>query len=93
MDFTEIIGNIAAVLTTVSFIPQAIQTIRTRNTVGISLPMYLMLVTGVVLWFCYGWMIGAMPIILANAVTFFFSAIILIYKILEPSYLGRGRKK
>ncbi len=84
MDIPSLIGNTAAVLTTVSFIPQAIQTIRTRNTRGISLPMYSMLVTGVVLWFFYGCMMQATPIILANAVTFVFSAIILGYKIMEP---------
>jgi len=40
------IGNIAAVLTTVSFLPQVIQVIRTKNTEGISLRMYTMFVLG-----------------------------------------------
>lgn len=75
-------GYIAAVLTTVSFIPQAIKTIRTRNTQGISLVMYIMFSTGVLLWFLYGIFINDIPVIVANAVTLFFAVIILFYKII-----------
>jgi MtN3 and saliva related transmembrane protein len=51
MDTTFVLGNIAAVLTSVSFLPQAIQVIKTKDTQSISLPMYLMFVVGVALWY------------------------------------------
>jgi MtN3 and saliva related transmembrane protein len=64
----EIIGTLAASLTTAAFFPQAIKRLRTRETSGLSLSMYLLLVTGVALWLLYGLMIGSRPLILANGV-------------------------
>ncbi len=75
------IGTIAAVLTTLSFVPQAIQVIKTKDTSGISLGMYIMFVTGVFLWFVHGINIGDFPVIGANAITFVFASIILFYKV------------
>ena len=75
------IGTIAAVLTTFSFLPQAIQVIKTKNTEGISLGMYTMFVLGVFLWAIYGYTNNDMPVLLANLVTFIFASIILYYKI------------
>ena len=43
----EWLGYIAALLTTGSFVPQAVKTIRTRNTTGISLAMYVIFTIGV----------------------------------------------
>lgn len=65
----EWFGFAAAALTTFSFIPQAIMTIRTRDTRGISLGMYTMFTLGVALWLVYGIMLGSWPMILANTVT------------------------
>lgn len=65
----ELLGYVAAALTTTSFVPQAIQTFRTRNTEGISLGMYSILTTGVALWVVYGAAIGSFPIIVANVIT------------------------
>ena len=75
------IGNIAAILTTLSFLPQALQVIRTKNTEGISLGMYAMFVLGVFLWSLYGYIIGDMAILVSNIITFTFSSVILSYKI------------
>ncbi|WOI54745.1 SemiSWEET transporter [Parvularcula sp. LCG005] len=79
----ELFGSVAAVLTTTSFLPQAVQVLRTRNTAGISLTMYAMFVAGVAMWLAYGLMIGAMPVILANLVTFALAAVILTFKALH----------
>jgi len=79
-EFT-IIGFIAASLTTASFLPQAIQVIRTRNTEGISLLMYLMFNTGVVLWLVYGLLIQDYPLIIANIIALSFTGTILVLKI------------
>ncbi len=79
----EIIGYAAALLTTISFLPQVIKTIRTKDTQGISLFMYLLFVAGIVLWLIYGISISNMVIILANALTLGLSSIVLGYKIVD----------
>ena len=65
----EIIGLLGATLTTMSFLPQAIKTLRTRETEAISLWMYLIFASGVTCWFIYGLLLHNFPIIIANAVT------------------------
>lgn len=75
------IGSIAAVLTTVAFLPQAIKTIRTKDTSGISLGMYSMQVVGILLWLLHGLNIQDMPVIAANAVSFVLSGTILVCKL------------
>lgn len=75
------IGNIAAVLTTVSFLPQVIQVIKTNNTEGISLGMYTMFVLGVFLWGIYGYINQDVPVLIANTITFLLASIVLSYKI------------
>lgn len=74
-------GTIAAILTTASFLPQAIKTIKTKDTKGISTGMYSMFVVGVFLWIIYGIQIKDMPIIIANIITFILASIILGFKI------------
>ncbi len=75
------IGYIAAVLTSTSFLPQAIKTIKTKDTESISLWMYLMFVLGVVLWLVYGLFLKDMPLIMANTVTLILSGSILKIKL------------
>ncbi len=76
-----ILGLIAAACTTIAFIPQALKTIRTRNTKDLSLTTYILLVVGIVLWLIYGFLMKDLPVIIANAVTFFFIGTILVLKI------------
>ncbi len=75
------VSIIAGILTTASFFPQAIKTIRTKNTKGISLIMYVVFITGVFLWFIYGIYLHNIAIIFSNLITFIFASIILIMKI------------
>lgn len=77
----EWVGYLAAICTTGAFIPQVLHTIKTKNTQGISLAMYVIFVFGVFLWLLYGLDIGEKPIIVANSVTLFFAAIILLMKL------------
>lgn len=77
----EWVGYIAATLTTVAFLPQALKTIRTRDTRSISLGMYVVFSIGIAFWLVYGISIGSMPMILANIVTFILSATILGLKL------------
>lgn len=80
----EVIGYIAAILTTASFFPQVYKTIQTKDTSGISLTMYVLFLLGIILWFTYGIMLNSIPIILANGITGILSCVILYYKIMEP---------
>ena len=76
------IGTIAAILTTLSFLPQAYQVIKTKDTSSISLGMYTMFVFGVFLWIIHRWNIQDYNLIGANTITFVFASIILTYKII-----------
>lgn len=69
MNTTELIGYLAAVLTTIAFIPQVLHTWRLRSGRGVSLGMYAIFTSGVVLWLIYGILLGAWPIIAANVAT------------------------
>ncbi len=69
MPYIDLIGYIAACLTTFSFIPQALKTFRTKDVSGISLTMYGCFTAGVALWLVYGFMLGAWPIVIANIIT------------------------
>lgn len=77
----EWIGYAAALLTTVSFVPQAARTLRTRETHGISLWMYVLFTVGVGCWLGYGLLLGSWPMILANTVTFALALSILVLKL------------
>ena len=77
----DTIGYIAAVLTTGSFLPQAIHTFQTKDVSGISLGMYSAFTLGIVLWLVYGVMMGAWPMIVANVITLAFAAAILTMKL------------
>lgn len=77
----EWIGYVAATLTTLSFLPQAVMTIRTRDTRGISLGMYVVFTVGVACWFGYGLVLQSWPMIVSNLVTLGLSATILALKL------------
>ena len=74
-------GYLAAMLTTLSFVPQAVKTIRSRDTRGLSLGMYVVFTAGVAMWLVYGIALHSIPMILANVVTFLLSATILGLKL------------
>lgn len=79
----EYIGYVAAFLTTSSFLPQVVMTLRSGDTRSISLSMYALFVAGVALWLAYGLSIGAMPVIVANLLTLLLSSVILVLKLLH----------
>lgn len=80
-DFIPILGYVAALLTTISFLPQAIKTIREKNTEGISLVMYSLFTGGVLMWLVYGLFVKDTPIIVANSITLMLAVTILALKI------------
>ena len=77
----EWMGYIAATCTTLSFVPQAMKTIRTRDTSGISLSMYVVFTVGIGFWFGYGVFLKSWPMIVSNAITFGLSSTILGLKL------------
>ena len=81
---SDMIGLMAAALTTLSFLPQALMVIRTGRTDGISLIMYAMFTTGVAGWLVYGILLGSLPMIVANSVTLLLASMILALKVRHP---------
>lgn len=81
MDSITIIGLLAALCTTISFVPQVIQILKTKETKGISLGMYIIFTTGITCWLIYGICLKDLPIIGANSITLVLAGTILIFKI------------
>lgn len=69
IDAIEIIGLIAAILTTAAYVPQVIKTWKTKDVESLSLSMYVVMFTGVAMWFTYGIFLNSLAIVLANIVT------------------------
>ena len=65
----DLVGSLAACLTTASFLPQAWLSFKTRDVSGVSLGMYSVFTVGVSLWLVYGLLMGSWPIVIANAIT------------------------
>lgn len=81
MDAPTLLGLIAGSLTTLAFVPQVLKTWRTKSGNDISLGMFLLFSTGVLLWLIYGILIDALPVILANGLTLLLSLAILLLKL------------
>jgi MtN3 and saliva related transmembrane protein len=79
--FIEILGYLAAALTTLSFAPQAFLIWKTRSTKSISLGMYSAFVAGIGVWLIYGFLISSWPLVASNGITFVLSGTILCMKL------------
>ena len=77
----DVIGSVAAVLTTASFVPQAWHSFKTRDVSGISLGMYSLFTVGVALWLVYGVLLQSWPLMIANTITLTLAIIILGMKL------------
>ena len=78
---SELVGYVAAGLTTASFFPQAIKTLRSGDTKSISLGMYGLFTSGVALWSLYGLLVKDGPVLVANLITLVPAAVVLQRKI------------
>ena len=83
MPLIDFIGTVAAVCTTVAFIPQIVK-IRRQGGRDLSYPMLFLYLTGIVLWLVYGLLIHAAAVIWANAATSFLIAVALVLKATHP---------
>jgi len=79
--WTDIVGSLAAILTTISFFPQAWHSFKTRDVSGVSLSMYSVFTVGVGLWLVYGLLLRAWPIVVANLITLGLAVAILGMKV------------
>ena len=81
MESANSLGLAAGMLTTLAFIPQVVKTWKSRYTRDISLGMFLIFSLGTLLWLLYGILIGALPVVIANAITLVLALTILVFKI------------
>jgi len=77
----DMLGYVAATLTTIAFVPQAVKTIRSRETGAISFWMYTTFTIGIALWLAYGVGLQSWPIIVSNTIVFPLAAVILAFKV------------
>jgi MtN3 and saliva related transmembrane protein len=78
---TDLLGFLAAALTSVAFLPQVLRVWRTRSAEDISLGMYAAFVCGVACWIGYGFLIDAWPVIIANGITLLLASAVLVLKL------------
>lgn len=78
--YFELIGYIAAILTTSAFVPQAYKIWKTKTAEGVSLTMYFVMFTGVTLWGIYGFFLKSYPMIISNVITASLLIMIIYFK-------------
>ena len=91
MNTADLIGSLAACLTTLSFVPQAWLTFKTRDVSGVSLGMYSVFTVGVALWLAYGVLLRSWPMVIANAITLVLALMILAMKLVYRRVPGYRR--
>ncbi|WP_298556509.1 SemiSWEET transporter [uncultured Algibacter sp.] len=81
MDYIELIGFLAAILTTAAFLPQVYKTWKTKDVSSLSLPMLLIFFVGIIAWLTYGFLKNSPSMIFANSITVVSSFLLLFFKI------------
>ena len=81
LNYIDLFGFSAALLTTIAFLPQLYKTWKTKSAEDVSLITLILFLTGLICWIVYGLKINSIPILVANVITFIFNFSILILKI------------
>ncbi len=81
VNYIQLLGMLAGILTTVAFLPQVIKTWKSRSAKDLSLGMFSIFCMGVLLWLIYGLLIDDLPIILANLITLILALTLLVFKL------------
>jgi len=81
IDIYEVIGLIAAVLTTSAYVPQVYKTWRAKSAGNLSLTMYIVMFVGIILWLIYGIHLNSLAMILANSVTTVLTFLLIVFKL------------
>ena len=82
LSYIDLVGFLAAFLTTIAFLPQLYKTWKTKSAGDVSLIMLILFITGLICWIIYGIKINSIPILIANIITFIFNSSILVLKII-----------
>ena len=82
MNWTDTLGYIAATLTSLAWLPQAWRAWKTRSVRDLSLWMYCLIVTGILLWLIYGVLIHSWPLVMANCISLTFTSFILLTRLM-----------
>jgi MtN3 and saliva related transmembrane protein len=90
---TELVGYCAATITTVAFVPQVIQALRTKDLSSVSLAMYVTFCIGIALWLVYGLMLQAWPVVIANIFTLGLAGVVLALKVKQVMAQKRADKR
>jgi MtN3 and saliva related transmembrane protein len=77
----EAVGTLAALCTTLCWLPQAAKVIREKRTEGLSLATQLLFSLGLSIWCVYGLLRSSWPLVIANVVTLLLSLAILVVKL------------
>ncbi|MBT4915470.1 MAG: SemiSWEET transporter [Formosa sp.] len=82
MNNIEVLGLIAATLTTYAFLPQVYKTWKTKDVSAFSLPTFSLFFIGILFWLVYGIYMESLSMILANSITLLssFALLVLIFK-------------
>jgi MtN3 and saliva related transmembrane protein len=81
MNTIQMLGIVAGMFTTASFLPQVIKTWKSRSAKDLSLGMFTLFCLGVALWLLYGFMVNDLPVIVANTVTLLLASTLLLFKL------------
>ena len=81
MQLIDLVGYIAATLTTAAFLPQVLKIWQSKSTKDLALPTLLSFIAGISMWLVYGLLVKSTPIIIANAVTLILNLAILRFKL------------
>jgi len=78
----EILGLVAATLTTYAFLPQVYKTWKTKDVSAFSLSTFSLFFIGILFWLVYGIYMESLSMILANSITLLssFALLVLIFK-------------
>ncbi len=89
----KILGFLAGFLTTVSFLPQVVKSLRTRHMGDFNLLFIVLMLLGLALWTVYGFMLGQLPLIVANGLTIALNLVLLWLKLDDIARRRRSRVK
>ena len=92
LDNIEILGLIAAILTTSAFLPQVYKTWKSKDVSSLSLAMLLLFFVGISLWVVYGIYINSLSLIIANGITIISYMFLIYFKLTYPKD-GNGTDK
>jgi MtN3 and saliva related transmembrane protein len=81
MKSIDLVGYIAATLTTAAFLPQVIKIWQSKSTKDLALPTLLSFIAGVFMWLIYGLLVNSLPIVAANTTTLILNVAILRFKL------------